>query len=169
MDNLFLMQMQSAGIQVLESVYIIATSKNIDTIISRHDFLLQRISTLKQGQSNFQYSDCVQLTIEHYKKMYYDRPLQDYQISILSNPSSFNINEFYCTSLANSMKRFCAEQIEEINAMKKETAKTKRAEKVIGVINKTKIELQTKCLSSSYYPTALSELENLEQSFKTTK
>ncbi len=35
MDDVFLMQVQTAGIQVLESASIIATSKNIDTIISR--------------------------------------------------------------------------------------------------------------------------------------
>jgi hypothetical protein len=159
------MQMQSAGIQVLESVYLIATSKNIDTIISRHDFLLDRISTLKQGQSNSQYSDCVHLAMEQYKKIYYDRPFQDYQSSILSNPNIFNINEFYCSSLANAMKRFCAEQTEEINAMKKDTAKAKRKEKVIMAISKTKYELQAKCSTSSYYSTALSELENLGKTF----
>jgi hypothetical protein len=50
MDNLFAIEIQSAGMQVLESCYIIATSKNIDTIISRYDFLQERIKILKQGQ-----------------------------------------------------------------------------------------------------------------------
>jgi len=162
MDNFFAIEMQSAGIQVLESSYIIATSKNIETIKSRHDFLLQRLQSLKQGQSNSLYSACVNLTTEHYKTMYYDRPLQDYQLAILANPNRFDMNNFYCNSLVSSMKRFCEEQTEEINAMKKETAKVKRATKVLETIKTTKTELQAKCSTASSYSTALTELETLE-------
>ena len=165
MDNFFTIEMQSAGMQVLESSYIIATSKNIETIKSRHEFLLERIARLKQGQSNSQYSACVQLTTEHYKTMYYDRPLQDYQLTILSNPNGFDLNNFYCNSLVNAMKRFCGEQTAEINAMKKETAKAKRAAKVLETIKTTKKELQIKCSTASSYSTALAELENLENTF----
>ena len=168
MDNFFAIEMQSAGIQVLESSYIIATSKNIETIKSRHDFLLQRVAALRQGQSNSQYSACVQLTTDHYKSMYYDRPLQDYQLAILSNPNSFDLNNFYCNSLVNAMKRFCGEQTEEISAMKKETAKTKRAAKVLETLTTTKNELQTKCSTAASYPAALSELENLIITFNKT-
>jgi hypothetical protein len=130
MDSIYSMQMQSAGMQVLESSYIIATSKNIDTIKSRYEFLIERTLSLKEGQNNPQYSSCVQLVTDRYKELYYDRPLQDYQLSILSNPNSFDISNFYCNSLVNTIKRFCTEQTEEINAMKKETAKVKRSAKV---------------------------------------
>lgn len=165
MDNFFALEMQSTGIQVLESAYNIATSKNINTITSRHDFLLQRIAALRQGQSNLQYSSIIQMVTERYKTMYYDRPLQDYQLDILSNPNSFDLNNFYCSSLVNAMKRFCNEQSEEINAMKKETAKSKRATKVLESIKTSKNELQTKCLTASTYSLALAELDNLESIF----
>lgn len=168
MDNFFVIEMQSAGMQVLESSYIIATSKNIETIKSRHEFLLERIASLKQGQSNPQYSAGVQLATEHYKTMYYDRPLQDYQLTILSNPNGFDLNNFYCNSLVNAMKRFCGEQTTEINAMKKETAKSKRAAKAFETIKTTKYELQIKCSTASSYSTALTELENLESIFNKT-
>ena len=165
MDNFFTIEMQSAGIQVLESSYIIATSKNLDTIMSRYDYLLQRIACLKQGQNNPQYSSCVQLTTEHYKTMYYDRSLQDYQLAVLSNPNSFDLNKFYCNSLVNTMKRFCGKQAEEINGMKKESAKAKRTAKVLETIKTTKNELQTKCSTASSYSTALAEIEKLESKF----
>ena len=168
MDNFFTMEMQSAGIQVLESSYIIATSKNIETIKSRHEFLLQRIASLKHGQNNPQYSTCVQMTTEHYKTIYYDRPLQDYQLAILSNPNGFDLNNFYCNSLVNAIKRFCGGQTEEINTMKKEIAKTKRAAKVLETIKTTQNELLTKCSTASSYSTALAELEKLENTFNTT-
>lgn len=165
MDNFFLIEMQSAGMQVLESSYIIASSKNIDTIISRYAFLLERTTSLKQGQHNSLYSSCVQLATDRYKELYYDRPLQDYQLSILSNPTGFDMGSFYCNSLVNAMKRFCGEQKEEINAMKKENAKTKRSAKVLETISKTKTELQTKCSAATSYSTALDELDNLETNF----
>jgi hypothetical protein len=168
MENFFVIEMQSTGIQVLESFFIIATSKKIETIISRHDFLLQRLQILKKGQSNPQYSPCAKLTAEHYKMMYYDRPLQDYQLAVLSNPNGFDLSNFYCSSLVNAMKRFCGEQTKEISDMKKETAKIKRAAKVLETIKTTKTELQAKCSSASSYSTALIELENLETPYKIT-
>ena len=162
------MEMQSAGIQVLESSYIIATSENLETIKGRYEFLLQRIASLQHGQSNPQYSTCVQMTTEHYKTIYYNRPLQDYQLAILSNPNGFDLNNFYCNSLVNAIKRFCEGQTEEINAMKKEIAKAKRAAKVLETIKSTQNELLTKCPTASSYSTALVELEKLENTFNTT-
>lgn len=176
MDNFFAMDIQRAGIQALETAYIIGTSKNIETIKSRYNFFLtipeggstSLIGTLKQGQNNPQYSTYTKMAIDSYKTNYYDRPLQDYQLNLLSNPNGFDLNNFYCNSLVNAMKRFCGEQTEEINAMKKETAKAKRAAKVLETITTTKNELQTKCSTASSYPTALAELENLIITFNKT-
>lgn len=168
MDSFYAIEMQSTVMQVLESSYIIGTSKNFETIKSRYDFLLQRLQSLKQGQSNSQYSVCVNLTTELYKSMYYDKPLQDYQLAILSNPNGFDTNNFYCNSLVNAMKRYCGEQTEEISAMKKETAKTKRGEKVLEIIRATKNEMQIKCSTAASFSTALTELEKLEPTFNKT-
>jgi hypothetical protein len=63
--------------------------------MNRYDFLLQRLQNLKQGQSNPQSSACVNLATKHYKTMYYNRPLQDYQLAILTNPNSFDTMSFY--------------------------------------------------------------------------
>lgn len=136
----------------METVYILATSKNIDTIKSRHEFLLATIDTFKQGQSNSQYSAYIQQAVDNYKKAYYDRPPQEYQLAILSNSNSFDLHNFYCNSLVNAMKRFCGEQTEEINAMKKETAKTKRAGKVLETIKTTKNEFHFAAYFTSGQP-----------------
>ena len=166
MDNFFAMDIRRAGIQVMETVYIIGTSKNIETIKSRHDFLLTIIDTLKQGQNNPQYSVYIQAAIDYYKSSYYDRPPQEYQLAILSNPSDFDLNDFYCKALVNAMKRFCGEQEDKINALKKENAKAKRKAKVIEVLKSTQAELQTKCSISSFYDQAISELKKLETTFQ---
>jgi len=184
MDNFFEIEIQRAGMQALETSYIIGTSKNIDTIKSRYNFLLTTpvvpqefgppegilsvIDTLKQGQNKPLYSTYIKMAIDSYKTNYYDRPLQDYQLAILSNPNGFDLSNFYCNSLLNAMKRFSGEQTEEINAMKKETAKAKRAAKALETIKTTKNELQTKCSTASSYSAVLTELENLESSFNKT-
>jgi len=165
MDDFFAMDIRRAGIQVMETVYIIGTSKNIETIKSRHDFLLTIIDTLKQGQNKPQYSVYIQAAIDYYKSLYYDRSPQDYQLAILSNPNDFDLNDFYCKSLINAMKRFCGEQEIEISALKKENAKAKRKVKVIEAIKSTQAELQAKCCRASFYDQAISELEKLETTF----
>mgnify|MGYP001176929154 CR=1 FL=1 len=178
MDNFFAMDIQRAGMQALETAYIIGTSKNIETIKSRYNFLLNApevpqgldpalsiLDTLKKGQSNPQYSTLIETACDNYKTNYYDRPLQDYQLNLVTNPNGFDLNSFYCISLVNAVKRFCAEQAEDINAMKKETAKAKRAAKVLETIRTTQTELQAKCSTASSYSTALAEIQNLEITF----
>lgn len=165
MDNFFAIEMQSAGTQVLESAYIVGTSKKIETIKSRYEFLLQRIAALKQGQNNPQYTACMQQAIATYQQVYYDKPIQDYQLAILYNPQDFDLSNFYCVALVNAMKRFCGDQTFEINAMKKEAAKVKRREKASDVIRATIQELQSKCQTVLSYSASLEELQSLEDTF----
>lgn len=165
MDTFFTMDVQRAAIQVMETVYIIATSKNIDTIRERHDFLLTIIPTLKSAKNNPQYPTIIQMALDQFKTIYPASVLQDYQLAVLSSPDTFDINEFYCSSLVNAMKRFCGKQSEEIKALKKEAARTKRIAKVIDTIKVTQSELQAKCSSASSFLTALAELEKLASTF----
>jgi len=165
MDDFFAMEIRRAGIQVMETVYIIGTSKNIETIKSRHDFLLTIIDTLKKAQNNPQYSVYIQAALDYYKSTYYDRSPLDCQLAIISSPNNFDLNDFYCKALVSAMKRFCGEQENEINALKKENAKMKRKTKVIEAIKSTQAELQSKCSRSSFYDQAISELEKLETTF----
>jgi hypothetical protein len=145
----------------MESLYILATSKNIETIKGRYDILLTLIPTLKSAKNNSQYSTVIQSALGQFKTMYPTSVPQEYQLTVLSNPEKFDINEFYCTSLVNATKRFYEKQFEEINALKKESAKTKRFAKVIDAIKLVQNELQLKCSSSQSYPTAKAELEKL--------
>ena len=161
MDTFFSIDTQRAAIQTMESLYILATSKNIETIKERYDFLLTLIPTLKFAKNNSQYSTVIQLALGQFKTLRPASVPQEYQLAVLSNPESFDINEFYCTALVNATKRFYEKQLEEINALKKETAKTKRFVKVVDTIKLFQNELQLKCSSSQSYPTAKAELEKL--------
>jgi hypothetical protein len=185
MDTFFAMDIQRAAIQSAESLYIIATSKNIETIKGRYSFLLTAaempqgqfvplnpilsvLDTLKKGQSNPQYSTYIQMAIDQYKTIHPNAVLQDYQLAVLSNPNTFNVNEFYCSSLVNAIKRFCEKESEEIDALKKEAAKTKRISKIVDTIKSTQTELETKCSSASSYLSALAEFKKLAATFGTS-
>lgn len=161
MDTFFAMDTQRAVIQTMESLYILATSKNIETIKGRYEFLLTLIPTLKSAKNNSQYSIVIQSAFGQFKTMYPTSVPQEYQLSVIHNPETFDINEFYCSSLVNATKRYYEKQLEEINALKKETAKTKRVAKVIDTIKLVQNELQLKCSASDSYSTANVELENL--------
>jgi len=165
MDTFFAMDVQRAAIQVMETVYIIATSKNIDTIRGRHDFLLTIIPTLKSAKNNPQYSSLIQMALDQFKIIYPASIPQDYQLAVLSSPDTFDISEFYCSSIVNSMKRFCEKQSEEIKALKIKAARTKRIKKVIDTIKTTQNELQGQYSSASFFSTALAELEKLVSTF----
>jgi len=161
MDTFFTMDTQRAVIQTMESLYILATSKNIETIKGRYDFLLTLIPTLKSAKNNSQYYNVMQSAFGQFKTMYPTSVPQEYQLSFIHNPETFDINEFYCSSLVNATKRYYKKQLEEINALKKEAAKTKRVAKVIDTIKSVQNELQLKCSASKSYSMANVELEKL--------
>lgn len=162
MDNYFSISIQGVGLQVLETIHIIATTKNFETLKGRYELLLERIAILRNAESNPLYSSDINTSIETYKSMYYDRPVQDLQLSAISKPNSFEMPSFYCEALINCVKRFVEEQTYEISGLKSENAKTKRRAKVIDKIKISMEELKSKCMSTSYYLTALNSLETIQ-------
>lgn len=162
MDNYFSMSMQGVGLQVLKTVHIIATTKNFDTIKGRYELLLERIKNLRKAENNRQYSADINTAIETYKSMYYNRPLQDIELSAIIKPNNFDAQNFYCEALVACMKRFAEEQSIEISSLKSDNAKAKRRAKTIEKIKLSKDELQSKCSSTSSYLTALNSLEAIQ-------
>ncbi len=158
---------QRTGLQALETINIIGTSKAIDTIKGRYEFLLKIIDTLKRGQNNSRYLSDIQKSIDQYKSMYYDRVPQDYELAILLKPTNFDLIDFYCKALFSAFKRNYEEHQEEIKLLKRDDAKLRRKEKIKEIITFTKDELKSKCSSSPSCATAIAELENIENSIHT--
>jgi|SRR4051812_16681173 hypothetical protein len=156
------MTVQGAGLQVLETVHIISTTKNFDTIKGRYELLLERIESLRKAENNRLYTTDINASIERYKSMYYDRPLQNFEIAAVIKPNNFNVQNFYCEALVNCIKRFVEEQANEINSLKSENAKEKRRLKTVEKINLAKEELQNKCSSALTYLAAKNDFENLQ-------
>ena len=134
----------------------------MDTIKGRYEFLLERIDTLRKAKSNRLYSADINISIETYKSMYYDRPLQDVELSAILKPNNFDPQKFYCEALVSCIKKFAEEQTNEIRGFKSENAKIKRKAKAIEKINVAKAELQNKCSSTPSYLSALNSFETIQ-------
>jgi hypothetical protein len=160
------MSIQGVALQVLESVHIIATTKNIDTLKGRYELLLERVATLRNAETNRLYSADINASIETYKSMYHDRMLTDLQLSAVSKPTQFNVRSFYCEALVSCTKRFVEEQSNEISGMKSENAKTRRKAKIMEKIQICKNELQSKCASTSSFAASLNSLETIQATIK---
>ncbi|HMH31390.1 MAG TPA: hypothetical protein VK543_00080 [Puia sp.] len=161
MENFLPIFLQVTGMQVLESAYIIHNSNNIKTVISRQGFLQEKYNDLLSNRNDPSYATYTEMAIATYKERYYDRPLQDVQLAILNNPVEFNLVEFYCESLVNTLKRFCAKQSEEISQMKLISAKQKRTVKTLQIIQLVRSEMTDKYSTTLGYEHALNEIDKL--------
>lgn len=153
---------QRTGLQVLETIYIINTSKALDTITGRYVFLISIIDTIKQGSSNARYLSDIQIAIDRYKSMYYDRILEDYQIAFLLKPKDFDLIDYYCSALFCALKRNYDVYKEEVNILKREDSKIRRKAKIKELIIFTQSELTSRCSSALSFKATIAELEKLE-------
>jgi hypothetical protein len=158
----FPQNIQRTGLQVLETLSIIGTSKALDTITGRYNFLLTIIDVLKEGSEHTRYISDIQNSIDTYKSMYYDRIPQGYELAFLLKPKEFDLIEFYCLSLYRAFKRSYEDHLEEIKFLKRQDAKVRRKEKIKELLKYTKEELANKCRNASSFNDVMTELEKLE-------
>ena len=88
-------QIQQQSIQLLESLEIIQTTSALDTLIGRIDFISSIYPTFLNGYNSNRYLSDAQIGIDNYKTMYYDHVLKEVQVSLLINPNTENLKQFY--------------------------------------------------------------------------
>jgi len=115
----------------LESLHIMATTKNIDTLKGRFEFINKFYNNFIQYAKNKRYTTDIQEAIDTYKVMYYDKIINDLELALLINPNYENLNEFYLKCLYESFKEYVFKQEEEIYKLKTDKAKNRRIEKII--------------------------------------
>jgi len=131
------MQIQRQGLQLLESINILNTTKNLDTLIGRYDFVSKMYDDFVKASHNKRYISDIQVAIDQYKTMYYDRILKDYELQLLVQPDHDNLTDYYSECLFNCFNGFYKEQIEQIENLKRDDAKQRRKEKVVEIADKT--------------------------------
>lgn len=155
------MQIQRQGLQLLESINILNTTKNLDTLIGRHDFVSKMYDDFVKASHNKRYISDIQVAIDQYKSMYYDRILKDYELQLLVRPDHENLTDYYSDCLFNCFNGFYKEQIEQIENLKRDDAKQRRKEKVVEIADETISEFQKNGSDNDRFKPLLNSLREI--------
>lgn len=139
------------GIQAMESAYIVATSKTVDTVVSRFDFLSELYLGLVTQSTTPSYSLHVQQAIDQFKAVRYNTIPESYQMQLVIDPRSFDLPEFYALSLEGVAKRTIESHLAAIQTLKKEDAKQRRMAKIAEDLRQCFAELDKKCRGAGSY------------------
>jgi len=129
-------------IQLLESLEIIQTSKNIDIIIGRYNFSQDLMAMLTISYNDPIYNKQFYIAAEEYKQMYFDKILTSNQTFICKHPSDRKLlDNFYCDNLIRALRVNLAIHNEAISGMKQKNAIVNRYTKIMEISNMVLNEL----------------------------
>lgn len=127
------MSIRGKGLQLLESIDIIGSTKSIDTLRGRIYFIKSIYDYFIKAKDLNHFRRAVQFSIDKYKSMYYDKILTDYQVMLLINPNINDLDHFLGNAIYNSFFEYDKEQQEHINKLKQPSAIKKRQENIVKV------------------------------------
>ena len=142
-------QVISNVIQTLESIYIMDTTKNFDTLKGRSEFVQEKLDFLKLASHNKIYITDVQEGLDQYKTMYYNKIPTQQQIAALLKPNEFDYAEFHCQCILKSFQKFYDEQSKQISSLKRADAIKNRREKIMDTIRDVQTNIPTMATSFS--------------------
>lgn len=163
------MQIQNQGLQLLESINILNTTKNLDTLIGRYDFISKMYDDFVKASHNKRYVSDIQTAIDQYKSLYYDKILKDYELALLVRPDHENLTEYYSDCLFNCFNGFYKDQISQIEVLKKDDAKQRRKEKIVEIADKTIIEFDKNGSDNDRFKPALNVLRETIRNLDATE
>ena len=152
---------QRKGLQLLESINVLWNTKNIDTLKGRFEFIIQMYNDFIKASNEKRYISDIQNSIDEYKRMYYDRIIQDFEIQLILKPNFDNLNLFYSKCLNNCFLKFYEDQNFQIEQLKQENAKTKRRIKIIEVANETIFEMNKIDTENTDHLLRINEIKNI--------
>jgi len=155
---------QRRGLQLLESSSILNTTKNVDTLKGRMEFIETLYDDLVKASHNKRFATDAQRSIDQYKSMYYDKVLDQVEIALLLKPSHELLNSYYVTCIMNCFHLFHQEQRSQIAGLKRPEAIQKRLEKIMDVVQEASYELTSKGTGSVHFEKYYKELESINDS-----
>lgn len=160
------MQIQRQGIQLLESINILNSTKSLDTLIGRYEFISKMYDDFVKASHNPRYVSDIQRAIDQYKTMYYDKILNDFEIELLAQPDHEKLTDYYTQCLFSSFMGFCKEQAAQIETLKREDAKQRRKEKILEIGNQTIFEFDKNGSDKENFKPALKTLREMLESIE---
>jgi hypothetical protein len=128
--------------QLLESLDIMNTSKNVDIIIGRYEFVNKLTTGLAPHSLSPTYNKSFVAVVENYKQMYYDKTLFEDQVTIAKNPQDKSkLVNFYASSLIRALYMNVQNHNEAIISMKQKKAIQGRYDKIIELCDMVKEQI----------------------------
>lgn len=122
---------QHQGIQLLESLYIIENTKNIDTLKGRIEFVLCTYNYFVNASQLDRYHADIDAIIEEYHLRYFDRHISEMQSILLVAPNNGDLLTYLSDSVYNCIRGYIVVQVEYARALKTQPAKQKRIDDMI--------------------------------------
>ena len=141
-SNVSLFDIQSLhrrGLQMLESIYVVETTKNLSTLSGSIDFLTHNYSwfiTISGVLSR--YENDIQAAVDEYMLRYYDRQITVRQKVLMFTPDNERLNEFLSLSICRCFTEYAARQADDMAKLKTEAAKHRRK---VDILDKSDIAL----------------------------
>lgn len=128
--------------QAMESIAIIETTANLDTLISRFDFLKIKLSDICSAYKDDMVGYMVAKTgaMIWYKQSYYDKDISKHMEAIISHPEN-ELRDFYSHSIVHCLSAFCDKMEKEMHTLKTDKAKDRRRCKVVECLTQCVTEL----------------------------
>ena len=126
---------------LLESLSIIETTKNVETLLTRYHLALTVNSMLCHESSSPEYVAKVQIGLENYKAHFLDKILTDIHTYILTYPCQPYLQMLCYGAILRGFATHYAEQMIAVNELKGRASKIKRLKKLCLIIDKVKKEI----------------------------
>lgn len=147
--------------QILETVYILETTKKYDVFTNRLDFLFDLLKEYMAALEAGNIDKTIKSGLELYMGMYHDRNITPCQIKVLEDPKKNVTNHFIAEQYISFFSRYSRQLKDEQLSLKTQKAKDKRTELLIEVGLKIKDKLQE--LSMNDY---VIEIDNIINNFQ---
>ncbi|MCG8729627.1 hypothetical protein [Tenacibaculum finnmarkense] len=124
-------QIESLIMKLIESHYIIQSTKNFETFKSRYNLFYDKLNEILPIKEGWRFKDAFNDTATKYKLMYHNRNT----IAIQKDLENFNESDFFEKHFFNCANLYVLEQNSKIEALKTEKAKQNRKDKLNSKID----------------------------------
>ena len=155
-------QVRGKILQSLESMEIIESTKNLDTLQSRYSFLQKLFHELQIASTNSRYLRDAQDSIDDYKQLYYDKIPRRTQLAGVLKPLDFDIVAFGGESVFNCFMRHYDFQLQQIDSLKTESGKKGRYKKLLESLDETTILLREEFIGGKDFEDSHQRLKKIK-------
>ncbi|WP_461631708.1 hypothetical protein [Labilibaculum euxinus] len=161
-DPFEIMQIGTRGVQLLESLSIISTTRKLDTLSGRIEYILEFYpSFVALGMFPNQYMKEAQKARSEYEKRYPNRPINNKALYLLLTPDMDNMGEYIASCIVISYSEFIKDEMEHVEKLKRNSAINKRIENIIKLGDDFKSLFETHNLPDTGQFEAIDKMKEL--------